>query len=218
MNGIRAGRHPVAIAAALGLLAGLLLAAAVAPRIGATMRSAETVDSYAALDERLGRCMDRAIAATGGQTDLAKYAEVWRLCQNQLYDQLLLNDFAIRRHKFQENGFDERVNLWLVVAITLSGVVLSAIQLAMSYSLAKIAKSELAGGNELAIEQGKLSLKSSVTGLLMMALSLAFFVVYVKWIYQNYDIATQKPDNLSVPLQGRLIPGGSLGSATEKKP
>ena len=173
--------------------------------------SAET--GYRLLNIELSECIDHAIKTTVSlKMDVDTYTEIWRLCENQMYDQLLLNDFSIRRQKFEENALDERVNLWLVVVITLSGVVLAALQLVMSYRLSSTAKTELAGSNELAIEQGKLSLKSSVTGLLIMALSLVFFVVYVKWIYQNYDVVTQKPDNLKQPVTtARYLGTGALG-------
>jgi hypothetical protein len=176
----------------------------------------QPTENYKLLNKELADCIDHVrIATDSAPLDIARYTEVWRLCENQMYDQLLLNDFTIRRQKFEENALDERVNLWLVVGITLSGVFLSAMQLMMSYNLAKIAKTDLAGNDELVVEQGKLSLKSSVTGLLIMALSLVFFVVYVKWIYQNYDVVTQRPSNLTLPPAGKLLPGGgSLGTGT----
>jgi hypothetical protein len=205
-----------------GTFAAIIIVAVITSLVTARLHLATTTkqqpsETYKALNDELAACIDYTSRATSSTAlDFGKYTEIWRLCENQLYDQLLLNDFVIRRQKFADNAVDERVNLALVVAITLSGVFLAAMQLMMSYQLAKIAKTDLAGSNELAVEQGKLSLKSSVTGLMIMALSLVFFVVYVKWIYQNFDVATQKPDNLHTPLQapaGKLLSGGALGKA-----
>jgi hypothetical protein len=53
-----------------------------------------------------------------------------------------------------------------------------------------------------------LSVKSSVTGLAILAMSLAFFVVYVGWIYPNKDVgaALGLPD--PYPTGQQLAPGG----------
>jgi hypothetical protein len=200
-----------------GSFVGVIIVSIITSLITVRMHTSEPAkppaENYRLLNIELADCIDHTIKMTEGtKLELTKYTDVWRLCENQMFDQLLLNDFTIRRQKFEANTLDERVNLWLVVAITLSGVFLSAMQLAMSYRLAQIAKTDLAGNNELVVEQGKLSLKSSVTGLLIMALSLIFFVIYVKWIYQNFDVVTQKPDNLNAFPFGKLVPGGgSLG-------
>ena len=64
------------------------------------------------------------------------YTAVWNLCNKQIYQTLNNDDFLIRREKFRLQQFDERINLWLVVTITLSGVALAASQLRMSYKIA----------------------------------------------------------------------------------
>jgi hypothetical protein len=137
------------------------------------------------------------------------YEQIWRICGNQMYNQMLLNDFTIRREKFLQQELDERVNLWMVVAITISGVMLSGIQLMMSYRLASAGRSEFAKDSELIAEQGKISFRSSVTGVAILSLSLIFFIVYVKWIYTAQDILTEKPVSLQGPtVTPRLIQGG----------
>jgi hypothetical protein len=61
-----------------------------------------------------------------------------------------------------------------------------------------------------AIKQGEISFKSSVTGLAILAMSLAFFVVYVGWIYPNKDVGA----TLGLPdpyPTGQQLPPGGLG-------
>jgi len=118
--------------------------------------------------------------------------EAGRYCHAQLHNQGTLNDFQIRRSKFVQQAFDERILLWMVVGITLTGVVLAAIQLVASYRLAAMGRESMGTDGELAIESGKLSMKSSVTGLVILALSFAFFVVFVYAIYKIDEVGTAR--------------------------
>src|SRR6266511_595360 len=70
------------------------------------------------------------------KVNVEAYERVWRLCGNEMFNSVYLADFLIRREKFTQQALDERVNLWLVVTITISGVVLAGIQLFMSFKLA----------------------------------------------------------------------------------
>lgn len=204
----------------------LLLVAAIGSRVLVGERTPRPIEfafdpGLRSVYKDFADCIKQTTEAT--KTDapnIDNYQKIWALCGNQIYDLLLYNDFLIRRQKYSDNTLDEKVNLWLVVVITLSGVVLAAFQLVLSYKLAVIAHTDLAASSELAAEQGKISFKSSVTGLMILALSLLFFVVYVKWIYQTNDINAQKPDNLRLqadqvrPPFARQLPPGSLGPAS----
>jgi hypothetical protein len=139
------------------------------------------------------------------------YERMWRLCGNQQYNELYLADFSIRREKFIQQELDERVNLWMVVTITISGVILAGIQLFMSYRLANAGRAEFAKDSTLAAEQGKISLRSSITGVVILIVSLAFFVVYVKWIYTINELRLEQPVSLQSP-QLNLLPQGTLNT------
>jgi hypothetical protein len=132
---------------------------------------------------------------------IGNYQTIWRLCGNQIYNNLILDDFIIRREKFIRQELDERVNLWLVVAITISGVLMSALQLFMSYRLAQNDRTVFAKDSELAIEAGRISLKSSITGLLILTISLAFFMIYVIYIYSIREVPINRPENLQTPVE-----------------
>jgi hypothetical protein len=84
---------------------------------------------------------------------------------------------------------------------------MSAIQLLMSYKIALSGKEYWSSDATFAIKQGEISFKSSVTGL---AILLAFFVVYVGWIYPNKDVgaALGLPDPYPT---GQQLPPRGLG-------
>lgn len=114
-----------------------------------------------------------------------------QVCYSHLHGQGLLNDFKLRRLKFIQQTYDERVLLWMVVVITLSGVALAGVQMMASYKLASGGIGSFDKTGELSIEQSKLSLKSSVTGLFILVCSFAFFWVFV---YEIFVIKEVDPD------------------------
>jgi hypothetical protein len=151
-------------------------------------------------DERITICINKTLEAVKPEKiNFGVFERVWRLCGNEVFNALYLEDFAIRREKFLRQYLDERVTLWMVVTITISGVLLAAIQLFMSFKLAMTGKAEFGKDNELALESGRLSLKSSITGAVILALSFAFFMVYVIWIYSIREVPVGRPDNLQTP-------------------
>jgi hypothetical protein len=142
--------------------------------------------------------------------NLNDYIGLYNLCNDQIFRNYEYNDFAVRREKFVRQELDERVNLCLVVVITLSGVLLSGAQLLMSYKIALSGKEYWNSDATFAIKQGEISFKSSVTGLAILAMSLAFFVVYVGWIYPNKEVGA--PLGVPVPLStDQQLPPGGLG-------
>lgn len=144
----------------------------------------------------------------------AEYEKVWALCGNEIYNTLYLHDFKIRREKFIRQELDERVTLWMVVAITMSGVVMSGLQLLLSYRLALSGRDEFDKDIEISIQKDRIALKSSVVGLVILVISLAFFVVYVKWIYTITEVSADAPASRNVQVSGRQLPmNGTLGAA-----
>lgn len=145
--------------------------------------------------------------------DFQSYQQIWVLCGNEIYNLDFLEDFDIRREKLLRQELDERVILWMVVGITISGVILAGIQLLASYKLAATTHgSSLPESGQISIESGKLSIKSSVTGLLILAISLAFFVVYVKWVYMIQEVYMEKPSSLTNSMpSNKISANGSVG-------
>lgn len=112
-------------------------------------------------------------------------------CYFKIHGQGLINDFQIRRVKYIQQAYDERILLWMVVIITISGIGLAALQILASYHLATDGKSNLDQSGELLIESKRISLKSSIAGLFILMLSFAFFSVFV---FEIYKMETCKDD------------------------
>jgi hypothetical protein len=170
-------------------------------------RSESHAGAVTSAEQELTKCVTRTIEFIKPSTiDFDVYERAWRLCGNQIYNGMYFADFNIRREKFIRQELDERVNLWMVVCITISGVLLAGVQLFMSYKLAVLGRAEFAKDTSLLAEQGKISLQSSVTGVIILTISLAFFFVYVKWIYAVDEFHIQRPDNLKPQVQlGPLV-------------
>ena len=113
--------------------------------------------------------------------------ETFGLCYAQLHGQGLLNGFQIRRLKFLRQDY-ERNLLWMVVAITISGVFLAALQLLGSYRLAMAGRGAFDQTGEIALARDQISLKSSITGLFILVVSFAFFAVFVFGIFQITEV------------------------------
>ena len=145
-----------------------------------------------------------------------EYEKVWALCGNEIYNTLYLHDFKIRREKFIRQELDERVTLWMVVAITMSGVVMSGLQLLLSYRLALSGHDEFDKDIEISIQKDRVALKSSVVGLAILVISLAFFMVYVKWIYTITEVPTDAPASRNAQTSGRQLPMNGVLGATAR--
>ena len=138
--------------------------------------------------------------------------QVSSVCYNHAYRALLLDDFRIRRTAYVQQQFQGNVMLWMVVAITLSGVALAGLQLLAASRLAATGQASLASDGVLSLERGKISLRSSVTGLLILVVSLAFFGIFVSWVYQLSENTPEKAPQPVVQRAQQLLQGvGGVG-------
>jgi hypothetical protein len=110
------------------------------------------------------------------------------VCENILAGQYRLETLATSQRIYANQMFQNSVVLWMVVVITVSGVILAGIQLWATYRLALEGKGAIAEGGEATIEHGKLVVRSSVVGIIILALSFAFFAVYVLYVYRITDL------------------------------
>jgi hypothetical protein len=141
-----------------------------------------------------------------------------RSCRLQLFSQGHLDDFQIRRSKFYQQNYADTIILWMVVFITISGIALAALQLSASYLLAArsgVALGDL--GGELTIESGKISLRSSLAGILILTISFGFFWLFVNEVYVIHEIdVDQRSDTHTETADGRY--GFGLYRAEESPP
>jgi hypothetical protein len=154
----------------------------------------------------IGKCINNSTKAAGlQQISKDSFHEFSILCTSLIFNESALDDYRIRRMKFEQQYYAEGVTLWMVVAITISGVMLAAVQLMASYKLALIGKEAFAQDSSMALEQGKVSLKSSITGLFILTISFAFFLVYVLYIYTITEANLEKPkvaESQVMPVSG----------------
>jgi hypothetical protein len=132
-------------------------------------------------------------------------------CYNSIGSQLRLDSDRIRLDAFVFQRNENIVLLYMVVLLTISGVVLAGMQLFASYRLALAGRGELAGGgSELAYSATSVSFKSSVIGLTMLAMSFAFFLVFIIYVYDMREIGSDGASRPAAPAQQqqptRLMP------------
>jgi len=114
---------------------------------------------------------------------------VQEACYDRGHKQAELNEYQIRRMQFFEQYYDERIILWMVVVITVSGVALAGVQLAASYRLSLLGRAVSNKPSELTVEHGRIVLRSSALGLFILIISFAFFFVFVTQMYPTKEVA-----------------------------
>ncbi len=161
-------------------------------------------------------CWERTIKLIAAEPlSLAVLTGVADLCYLEKTHEYHLENLRIQRQTFLEQHFVGRVMLWMLVAITMSGIGLAALQLYAAFNLAVRGQGELAQEGGIELEKGKVSVKSSVTGLLILVVSFAFFLVFVKEVYTIRDVRGPKLGTSAPPAQdaGAAVPVGELPPA-----
>ncbi|WP_148043053.1 hypothetical protein [Methylocystis hirsuta] len=136
-------------------------------------------------------------------------------CYSLMHSQELLKDFAIRKLNFIQQYHANEILLWMVVIITLSGVALAGLQVLASYRLAESNNQAPATNDEISLQRDRIVLKSSVTGLFILLLSFAFFLVFVLYVYR---FEKWHDEDASKPQQAVTLPPGGLGEPPSKEP
>jgi hypothetical protein len=149
-------------------------------------------------------------------------------CYDTIGSQLKLDQEVIRRDTFKFQRNENIIMLFMVVTITLSGVVLAGLQLLASYKLALLGRGELAGGVEASYSAENISFKTSVVGVAILAISFAFFMLFVYEVYTIKEISSKEPaaanapqpaapnsQRILYPLLSPANPTGSTGQASK---
>jgi len=135
-------------------------------------------------EERMARCREELLAQIKPQSiDLKFLAGLHGLCYARINEEDTLAEFGIRRGAFVNQQAETGILMWLVVLITISGVLLAGLQLLAGFRLAMRGKAAFDQGGQISLEANKLSINSSVTGILVLAISLFFFYIFAKEIY-----------------------------------
>lgn len=160
-------------------------------------------------------CLSGYVSGGAEAPSISKVHQFSTLCSGIIFAQHSMNDFNLRRLKMFQQQYDGIVLLWMVVAITLSGVLLAGFQLFVSFRLASVAGSGLAeAATEITVEQNRLIFKSSVTGLAILLISFAFFLVFVLQIYTLRETSVDpksKPEPEAKPTPSVEVPVSTNG-------
>lgn len=139
-------------------------------------------------------------------------SSVYSLCHNIVATDLTAQEQIIRNQNYVFQRSENIVLMVMVVLITLSGVVLAALQLLASYKLASLGKGSLSDGGEVNLTVSNLAVKSSVVGVTILAISFAFFLVFVLYVYtiktdgSNSVVGAPPPPPNAAPAQPFMTP------------
>lgn len=196
--------------------AALLLAACIASASGGLSVAAPAeVEPLSSCVDRIASKLDAAQGARQNLWDAANF------CQTLVISQRLSDEQQIRADNFTFQRSENVVLMWMVVSITIAGVVLAGIQLWASYSLAKLAHSNMEGmGSDVGLSKDKLAVQSSVIGVVVLTISFAFFLVFVLYVYtfQNPDQANAKQTQAAGAAPTQVSAGPLTPSSSTSQP
>jgi hypothetical protein len=135
-------------------------------------------------EQRMAQCRTETLGQIKpDKIDLKFLAGLHGLCYARINEEDALTEFGIRRGAFLTQQSETGILMWMVVLITISGVILAAVQLVAGFKLALLGKAAFDQGGQISLEANKLSISSSVAGVLVLAISLCFFYIFAKEIY-----------------------------------
>lgn len=120
---------------------------------------------------------------TANAVDVAQLGLIRHACFEIVADEQRVRRLSATARIYEGQIRQGEILLWMVVILTFSGVALAGLQLVGSYRLAVAGKGELAEGGEVTLSPTSAAVKSSALGVLILALSLGFFAIYVREVY-----------------------------------
>jgi hypothetical protein len=159
-------------------------------------------------------CMDR-YAASPIDDKAAQINLLWSvysLCDAMTSRKLLYEEQVIRNENFVFQRYENTIIMLMVVSITISGVILAGLQLFASYKLASAGKAAFEQAGEVTLDSHSMAVKSSVVGVIILAISFAFFLVFVLYVYTFIPVSNSGASASSSPPQAAPQ---SRGSSTE---
>lgn len=148
------------------------------------------------------QCIQRQRPAIKQATnDFETLGRLHNVCHGILSNEQSVRQQAATNRIYENQIFDSHVLLFTVVFITLSGIVLAALQLWASYKLAVKSGGTLGDAGEVSLQPGNVAVKSSVVGVIILGISLAFFAIFVTQVYriQNITIGAEEGTSASSP-------------------
>lgn len=178
--------HLTALGRIFGIAAVVLALSFALPAIPGKAASPSGHEPFAACVDRIAPKMNDGKDLRGAMWDAAN------LCQTLITAARADDEQQIRADNFVFQRSENSVLMWMVVSITLGGVILAAAQLWGSYNLAKMGRASLPEGGSVDLSKDKLAVQSSVVGVIVLAISFAFFMVFVLYVYTLKDASQAK--------------------------
>jgi hypothetical protein len=134
--------------------------------------------------DQMAACEEKTLAILKlDHVALGDLGGIHGLCYAKVNEQDTLLEFGIRRGEFISQQREKPVLMWMVVIMTLSGVLLAGLQLLTAYNLALAGRGTLDQPANFSVERTKLAFGSSVSGLTILVISIAFFYIFVSQVY-----------------------------------
>ncbi|MDI3561733.1 hypothetical protein [Bradyrhizobium sp. Arg816] len=129
-------------------------------------------------------CVNRMVSQKpANQTPREATWDAASLCQTLVAAEHTNRLERIRADNYLFQRTENTVLMYMVVAITLAGVLLAAAQLWASFILALKRGGGLSDGSTIDLSKDKIAIQSSVVGVVVLGISLAFFSIFVLWVY-----------------------------------
>jgi hypothetical protein len=129
---------------------------------------------------------------------------------------LLYEEQVIRNENFVFQRYENTVIMLMVVSITISGVILAGLQLLASYKLASAGKVAFEQAGEVTMDTHSMAVKSSVVGVVILTISLAFFLVFVLYVYTFTPISNSGAASTASALPRSASESHSSDTTTER--
>ncbi|MBY5658491.1 hypothetical protein [Rhizobium leguminosarum] len=140
------------------------------------------------LNLSIERCSaDTLYAMKPTQIDVPLLRSTLEYCYTASYYTYAAREASVRYDLFTRQIFQNEVMLWMVVAITISGVILAGLQLFASYKISVLTKTASFGDADMTFKADSIAIKSSLTGVLILVSSFLFFFVYVYFVFTIHD-------------------------------
>jgi hypothetical protein len=165
----------------------------------------------------INSCMDRYAGSTDDK--LPQINALWStyyLCDAITSRKLLYEEQVIRNENFVFQRSENTIIMLMVVSITISGVILAGLQLFASYKLASAGKGVLDGGGEVSFSAHSMAVKSSVVGVIILAISFAFFLVFVLYVYTFTPVSDRSAPGASSAPQAAAPQGSDANKETRR--
>lgn len=144
------------------------------------------------LNLSIERCSaDTLYAMKPTQIDVPLLRSTLEYCYTASFYTYAAREASVRYDLFTRQIFQNEVMLWMVVAITISGVILAGLQLFASYKISILTKTASFGDADMTFKADSIAIKSSLTGVLILVSSFLFFFVYVYFVFTLHDPATE---------------------------